>query len=1130
MKSGQYKGYDVQQSIVNKAPTDTVSDKNEPLTYIDWLKHIGQPVTVLENTSQKTAYNTYLNDWRRVTNDNNLLRLKNIESVYGTFFQELKLELSRDEERYIKNIDYSDSIEIESALSFFTEKIKTIARYYAQRREQLKFETPKKSLKGTSIGIEKTIYNEITNFLFNPDNLISYAISENQRDAIVREINIVTEELYDIDYNQYSSNIVEYDPYIFIDYDQAVRNLLASTVEILGESDSSSITTNENSEISLTIKDPDITDIGTQLTSKYFENYDANNLNLQNLKSLVELSTGSKTYYLSAGEDGEVKTGQLFDSSKNIQNIFNRATPVVSTVPSKNIKTIQQLGGFYRPQNLGYINYYSYHPIPQIKTDLLNPGELYIYADLTTGSNTNTLPVDYDENVEFVKYDNLEPSISGEIRPGTSNIPKFNNYTTSLAEDLQSHTGISRHEDAFDFWTGEHRDIWSSADVYTSPAPNILPVDDRQSTILADAGDVYNTRSDIYGNEYALLKPLKPLPVMSMNDFKEPLRVVDCSIMDGYRFKDLSYQPTQYSYGVNDIGGTFQEFEYQSVRIGKTFLDTKPCMFSENSSSNTEIEIPGRHIMCDTLDGYMFGYRSLDEAENFFPFPPTGYELYSSNIDLVPDVGFTYSPIVNNIWDGGILDQVCIPNVTSERYFKLHDTEKHETNDFLYNQTEFSATSGVGEDFLDHPNIPGYLYIRNADSSTIGKFNIKMLSIFSRYSEEVRDSINTELIDIDIIQNVLVITTKEWLILDQISYDYVDNTLIASKNPQITRMSALDANTSWEVTAPFYNERTNDIVYGVVYTTSSGFAKCLYFFIDISTFRVDLFATKTQDNEIISEIASPNVTYCNTTKRYYVTFIGSYNDRFCIGQFALKPAYNEVDTLNVFYSSKPWLAASTTPELSGSISLNSTEDTYYIGNIETPIYKLAIDTSAVTIDTVMTIDVDFGDSTTQTYTRTPVIDFTSEKNQEASNGDPRSPAAYLINHTYNNTSPNLDIDGLNIGNEIKCQVTIHTVESPTPIIKTIHLTQFTYDILSHSEKLHIIDTKVYVDKYGSEKTFITFTLKSKGFGDYVTSVMIKSMPSTREQIEFRYSDTGTLEHAVNIDDSNIKATGEEALA
>lgn len=285
----------------------------------------------------------------------------------------------------------------------------------------------------------------------------------------------------------------KYDPYIFIDFDTAVSNVLSSQ-SLTGETS--------------------IPAISAQDFLNYLQSKD--NLNLHQHKIGVQNYTGTSQIYLSSGSTtSKYITGAMSTPSNPVSDMLNVYHPTVNFIPDKTkLYTVGQIGRFFIPSKLGVLRYASFDIKPYILQDKITPNTLYVLPDPNVyGSgygNTlkgNNLPIDHKENITWVKANPSTDLQEGMIIK-SNNMPKFYNYSSKDEINKYPQFGISKFTDNFDFWSGSlSGDVWANPDIYKLDVPNQYPLASREEDrLLQQCGILYKWKTDVYGNEYALFK------------------------------------------------------------------------------------------------------------------------------------------------------------------------------------------------------------------------------------------------------------------------------------------------------------------------------------------------------------------------------------------------------------------------------------------------------------------------------------------------------------------------------------------------------------------------------------------------------------------------------------------------
>lgn len=1137
MSDQQYKRVALVNSIVNQDSVQLIvaEDKDEPFTYLQWLQSAGIPNDSGDDISLKKLYDSYISEWRNTKNE--ILQSKkrsNIE-LFSNFLKQVDLQLTVDERRFIDNLDYNDPLEIESALEFFVSKIREVSEYYSDRRDQAKFEVTKNSIKGSNQGVALHVYNQLTSILADPDTSKIFGISPSQASDIIKDLKVSVEELYDL--TDYSNTIrpsltgisssSTYDPYMFIDDDTAVQNLLNSyDVTLVSESGDIDIVSNNASEFELQFDVP-LEDVSLLPASEFIE-YDQNDLNISNIKKLIVNGSGSRMDYLSSGPDKSFKTGTLFDATSNIQNIHSNEGASVNSEQSHDVRTEYQLGGFFKPSMLGTLNYYSIAPKPIILEEYIHPETMYFFPELSTGNNASDIPVDYYENVSYTKNNYLENGTVGEINKDISHIPRFYNYQSSLQTNTFSREGISRRDDNFNFWTGDLDQLWSNADVYGLDVPNVYKIDERQESLISNKGHAYNWLTDSYGNEFALIKKIRPFSILSPEDFELPEAASRCTILDGSTFYLENNLLPDYPEVVNENDDCFKSFVYEIVRNGSYFI-REACDFAviENEAGSILPRLKGNRVYCSTIDGYIFGYYPV--GSNLI-VTYTDYKQYSVNVDSSSDQ-FAHRPVINNIWDGGGFDQLCVDVPVTETIYKIESSDTFHEDSYEYNSTKYSTETDVNTIPLGHQHaIPGDLYVRNSNSSSTGEFKDIAPRVFGRYSDDIKTGITEDLIEFDVIGNIIIFRTSTQYIFDKISYNYSTGNIESYSNPVVVAPSVDDIMSDY-----FFDEVTGVItICEITPPVDEQPARVQLHTIDTNTLEIQSTKPDIVHDEgasiFISDIKKPHITKNPKSLTYYITFLCAHkiSNSFSIAQLSTQNLSSNTIVLDMYTT--PTTMINTESEVAypkvGSIriTLSDSTDDYLATFSRSAVNTLSINPMNILSDeTVVRLEVDYGDGNSDNIDRTPVINY---KNFESAIGsDLRDPRSYLFSHDYTSASPGhsaVKIPSPIPGGEdvlaVKhtCKIIAHTIEGSRKVY-TINVYIQKYDITSHFSSLDIYSTAAYRDKYGNENMLLTFISKSP---EYITNVVLKLNTPIREHISLQPS-AKSIDIIKDIDMSNI---------
>lgn len=523
-------------------------DIDKPFTLGEWLVNVNEKLGSPDEYI--SGHMTYIRDWYTKKNQNIKDIKVSIVNNYARFLKEVLIVLpTAEEHRYISNMDWSSKYDLDIAVPYFSKRLRDIVLYIVEQRERIRFQKVKNSLRGSTSGTQKYIYDHIVFLLESEEYSSQFGSQLPTPKQVARDLRITIDESYDIteDYNNQSidsvslSGATSIDSLIFTDFNKAVENILSMFPTTLATQSGDLTTLGE------LVIEPEIgTDMSllSALTPGYFTNYtnSIDNLNLHAQKKWVEKYTGTDMYYLSSNATGEYVFDQIVTSRSPEANHLNINVPSVVYSPKDKTINERKLGGLFK--HTGIAHAYSldttYRIIPsEIEADSYNTfPDPKVYSSKIPGIEFN---IDY----EWMKADNSNDRLAGHIVQ-TGGVPRMYPYQSIIESNEHARHGVSRVSDRFDFWEGDNRDVWANEDVYQvlKPLDYTKPTQDRVDDLLLGDKSVTNWETDIHGNEYAMYK--------QTNNYKQyqphqETRELTCEVLDGeYFWHDVTWERPAY--------------------------------------------------------------------------------------------------------------------------------------------------------------------------------------------------------------------------------------------------------------------------------------------------------------------------------------------------------------------------------------------------------------------------------------------------------------------------------------------------------------------------------------------------------------------------------------------------------
>ena len=860
---------------------EEVYDNDTPYAFADWLKYSSN----LKLTYDE--YKKYLTNWSKSKTTPELTDTPKTRFI--TYLKQLTFNhtFSDEETRYLNTADLSNKFEAEAATSLYAKKLKEICKYIKSQRTEVKHSVAKKQQHCTVTGVAKVIYNDILRLLDDLDFQTTYKDALNEFDKMYNELRVELVELYDVEdgYTGTSSidtesinyekseafNKINYDPYIFLSPSIAVANIV----------DKYNILSNisvDDSRISIEFDSSQIY-LADLLPPHEFEEYemDVEKLNITSMQNLVKRSTGADTYYLKTDINSNVESaGLLFESEDKLSNIYNKQQPHVNYVSNDDTKTknIYEIGGFYTPEHLGVLAFTSFDQKTNVNEDKLNPNTIYTYPDASTIGDTpraSLLPLSYTESVLWAKKNSSDGTVS-DVND-QSNYQKFYNYVSSDEYNKFSTQGISRKDDRFDFWKGTESDIWSNSDVYEESVHLGHDIESRQVDQLVNQGQPFKWRTDIYGNEYALLKNMIAYDEESFDidecDRDKYQDSLICRIFDGFEFTDQLKGISMYEEcvdggsnvdvdeisnnvqqlteanmlcngGICPPGSRWHERDSNDDLLDKIFINgfATPPEYTDLANSgyflpeicNEQIEESTNIYECNIKDGYTIKIPSGYDETDLYELTASYYGVAESPT-FSAQSGTVFNPPFDDMWNGGDFNTIC-SDIPLEEFYDMEETVRFTDRTYTtvptVNESVTTHTTLPGEQ--SRSSTPGKLVIRNNNSTKIDQHTEMLESILNSLPDKhtiidsnddgeteeyieynPRHELSENLLDFDIIHDILILRSFRFVYVVKVLYDYETDTL--DIDTTYTLLIALNYKSVY--IRPFYSEMENTLLIGV---------------------------------------------------------------------------------------------------------------------------------------------------------------------------------------------------------------------------------------------------------------------------------------------------------------------------
>ncbi len=769
----------VKYSITNSSEVD-YKDTVAPFSFLDFINNTQADYSPEEYSS---FYSSYLKEWHSKQGGTKEEQKTLFKDYYRQFIKEIVVNYTTEtEKRFLEKIDFNDPADLDVAIPFFANRLKDIALFYKKKRDEGKYVIDRNKMKGSQTGLEKAIFDNIYNFIFNSEDSLNTENDEVFK--AVQGLGVEVEEFVDV-YGDYfdvpdtadGNNINEIDPKYWLDPDgiEAITGELNFMGAIRSFTINPPAITPEEYDA---ICNPD--NALVQLYNQYTKGGIPINEFYALKRALVQKYIGTDIYYIDTTAAVAV-SGVMFLADNPAANALNLQGADTATVPSGQQKLLRDVGLNFQPDDIGLFKLQAETYNYTIDTSLIENDKVYIFPDPAKFGNVSTNPqADYPVYYKFDHRGNTRNVSSGFAAgdPKTTNkVTTFESYTTKERNSTQ---------------LKDYNDISYKLNF----------------TDLYNEGLVDKHQTDVYGNEYALFKyaPLQPQSEDASNTVKNLL-------LNGHLFYD-QLEGYTFDYSLTGIDGNTFRSGLSTNTNGFDELDNPMYMYMREFYPYQNLIEDSRNIIPLYRDGgaltFLDGKELPDNANGNSHYTILADCTFDQAAEFFPDVKFSLSAGSEyKDYDAGFFtDDVQLPNdfIYSDNLRYVDSTDERGSS--VLSNLSSSATSLTNE---ERATLDGTLYVKNGTYSTSEKLSAALAPIISKYSTAVQGQLNHELIDFDIIQNTIFLETKSGLLVDKIKYEdgkFVKPTTVNTYYP------ASSADNTDTFTNRFYVEKTGKIYFG----------------------------------------------------------------------------------------------------------------------------------------------------------------------------------------------------------------------------------------------------------------------------------------------------------------------------
>lgn len=255
-----------------------------------------------------------------------------------------------------------------------------------------------------------------------------------------------------------------------------------------------------------------------------------------------------------------IVTGELISAIAPYMNLTNRHYPTIATVPHvERLYNTEDVGGYFIPSMLGIStflskdNYYILNTENQLSNHE-NRGLSAVYRDVNSYTSDYGLTQKFqispisgnDCDASWMKGNITQGKLAGQIIDPL-NHQEFISYKTKYETTHKNHIGLRQQGDEFDPWSGEFDSTWTNNTNWPPDFKKQYNIDN-WLTQFPQNKYVWQWSTDLFGNQYALLKTLSGLSIYekrqaigefwirNTNNYIQPASTILSGFFDNYAY------------------------------------------------------------------------------------------------------------------------------------------------------------------------------------------------------------------------------------------------------------------------------------------------------------------------------------------------------------------------------------------------------------------------------------------------------------------------------------------------------------------------------------------------------------------------------------------------------------------
>lgn len=755
---------------------DSVKDSSVPFSFLDFIKYLQ---VSYDPSKYSILYSRYLKEWYAIKDSDVASQTQRYNEFYKQFIQEIIINFATEtEKRFLSKIDYNNPTDLDVVIPFYANKLTEVATFYKNKREAGKYVVDTNKIRGSVIGVERAIFDNIYNYVINSeDALLTYGGSLS---GVIQDFGININEYVDVygDYfDLYRSDTAEVD----LREKLYSNNLQDINVDFYFDPDALKVLRDTSfvgsiADFKINPPDFDTQDIASvcnpddSILDELENVYTKGGLTLAQVytlkRQLISKYISSDFYYIDT--TGTTPTsGVLFEAEQPTNNLLNLQTADIAAVQSNSQKLLKDVGLFFKPDDIGIFKLNAGQSVYEIDTSNLESNKVYIFPD----------PNIYG-NVGVNSLSSYPVVLSYDFRKNIRNISSG----TAVGDPYITNKALT-----FEPYSTKQREIQELEKLNTLGYR--LNFSD-----LANQGKIRKMGYDSFGNEYALFKPAKLRDrEVTVTDF------ISNKLLDGHTFYDNVFgEGYNFDYDItacDPLTNTFRSglSTFTSLYSGNEWQfdygESSPSFFNFRRLTPYE-ELAGERT-CGVnefvQDGGLFtnttgsaqivgtikdggGFTQGDGSplpEPYKPddpqYPGLGNYYYQTFVDCL-----SFGNEIRDEYNCGRYTDIIV--ATNQENF----TSKYEYYNVLNdnNRTVLAVndTESEPETIIERLQQTGALFVKTEGTSLSYPVTAVLGNVINKYSKSICEDISSNLKDFEVINNSIFLQTPNGLLIDKISY------------------------------------------------------------------------------------------------------------------------------------------------------------------------------------------------------------------------------------------------------------------------------------------------------------------------------------------------------------------------